>query len=57
MRQDYFFLSFQVQKMMSLFKILIIPMIANGRRYEIVGDCGLLSCPVTPNLMRRRMLA
>ena len=22
---------------------------------EIVGDCGLLPCPVTPNLMRGRM--
>jgi transposase len=28
---------------------------ATGWRYEIVGDCGLLSCPVTPNLMRGRM--
>jgi len=24
---------------------------ANGQRYEIVGYCGLLTCPVTPNLM------
>jgi len=29
---------------------------ANGWRYEIVGDCGLLSCPVTTNLMRGRTL-
>lgn len=29
----------------------------NGWQYEIVGDCGLLSCPVTLNLMRGRTLA
>jgi len=29
----------------------------NGWRYEIVGDCGLLSCPITKNLMRGRMFA
>ena len=30
-------------------------LVENGWRYEIVGDCGLLSCPVTPNLMSGRM--
>jgi hypothetical protein len=34
----------------------IVDMRLNGWRYEIVGDCGLLSCPFTPNLMRGRIL-
>jgi hypothetical protein len=36
---------------------LFFTMNANVWRYEIVGDCGILSCPVTPNLMRGRNLA
>ena len=31
--------------------------IVKRSRLYAVRDCGLLSCPVTPNLMRGRMLA
>src|SRR5690554_508991 len=41
----------------SMLLLGFLPLNANGWRYEIVGDCGLLSCPVTPNLMRGRKLA
>jgi len=36
--------------------VCLFTMNANGWRYEIVGVCGLLSCRVTPNLMRGRTL-
>jgi hypothetical protein len=39
---------------MSVGHLYFYPIVSNGRRYKIVGDCWLLSCPVTPNVMRDR---
>ncbi|MBN2165221.1 MAG: hypothetical protein JW717_02990, partial [Marinilabiliaceae bacterium] len=53
----YFFSVFLQQKYLChMVAVFFCRLVGNGRRYEIVGDCGLLSCPVTLNSMRGRTL-
>lgn len=50
----YFSKSFSIRFFLLVIKeyYVFLKVAANGWRYEIVGDCGLLSCPVKPNFMR-----
>jgi hypothetical protein len=50
----FFFLS--LSSKLSVVSVFLHLAVTFGGMKSLGGDCGLLSCPITPNLMRGRML-